>query len=307
MSTNYVSSGDSPVVPFSDDQSDENVRDDELIVDDPQLALTNPVLHKERQEKRRSRAAERERERKEQAAELAALREQAAKSQRELAELRGFVSGNARRQAADSGKDPYEERLDAVYARQKDAYSAYKAELIAAGDKGLPAAREKHYEQVSREIESDKQTIHTERVMASREPVQQQQSARQQWVSKYPEVYNNPRAYQFAEATFRQKHAMMPEGSQVTNEMVEEAMQAARAQFKLGPKPAAASASERSRMSGIPSSGAGGGGGDASGGVQMTKDLRKMATALYSDLPEEEALKKWANGPGRELRKQKLL
>ena len=303
-SGNYLST-DKPVeVPFSDD---ENVRDDELIVDDPQLALTNPVLHKERQEKRRARAGERERERKEQAAELAALKEQASKSQRELAELRGYVAGNARRQAADSGKDPYEERLDAVYARQKEAYTSYKSELIAAGDKGLPAAREKHYEQLSREIESEKQTIHTERVMDSRAPAQRLQTARQKWEDEFPEIYSNPRAKQFAEAHYRQREALLPDGAAPTPEMVREAMAAARAQFKIGPKPAAASASERSRLSGIPSSGTGGGGGGDSGGVQMTKDLRKMATALYSDLSEEEAMKKWANGPGKELRKQKIL
>jgi hypothetical protein len=32
-----------------------------------------------------------------------------------------------------------------------------------------------------------------------------------------------------------------------------------------------------------------------------------MATSLYSDLPEEEAVKKWTNTVGRSLREKKVL
>jgi hypothetical protein len=300
MSDNYVSSNDKPVeVPFSDD---ETVRDDELITDDPSLQLTNPVEYKARQAKKNERVAARERERKEMEKRLAEFEERDRKREAELRELRGFVAGASQSRQAPPGKDPYEERLDAVYARQKEAFETAQAEIKAGTYDKTRAA---HYERVAREVESEKQRINAEMVLSQREPIQTQQQARNQWMNKYPEVYRDQRAYEYAEGLFKQKKAMLEPGQSPTVEMVDEAMQATMATFKLGPRKAA-TASERERMSGIPSSGSGGGT-SAPSGIAMTKDLRKMATALYSDMPEEEAIKKWVNGPGRELKKQKVL
>src|SRR5690606_28736928 len=134
---------------------------------------------------------------------------------------------------------------------------------------------------------------------------QQANVARQRWVEKYPEVYANQRAYQFAAASYERRKALLEPGEEPTAEMVEQAMEEARAQFKLGPK-RAPTASERERLSGIPSSG-GGGASPSGGGVVVTKDFRKMATALYSDLSEDEAVKRWANEVGKSLRQKKIL
>jgi len=294
MAENYLRP-DEVEVPFDDD---ETVRDGELITDPAKLA--DPEEQKARAERRKERAAERERERKEQAKELEELRARDAKRERELAELRGFVAG--RTQDQTPRKDPYTERLDDVYRRQQEAYLAAQAEVKAGT---FNEDRSAHYERIARELETEKGSIHAERVLASHAPQQQVQIARQRWQEKYPEVYGNQRAYQFAAASYERRKALLEPGQEPTAEMVEQSMEEARTQFRLGAK-RPPSASERERLSGLPSSGSGGGS-NSGGGVVVTKDLRKMATALYSDLPEDEAVKKWASTVGKSLREKKVL
>lgn len=285
-------------VPFSDDQSEE-VRDDDSAADD---AKATPAERQERKEARRQRAAERERERKEQAEELRALRESSAKTAQELAELRGYVAAKTSPQASD-GKDEFERRLDAVYDKQREAYNALQAEQTAAAKTGLTPERQRHYEKIARDIEAEKGAIIAERAVAQRAPALEQSQARQAWVQKHPDIYGEPtgKALRFAHATYERRKAM---GEADTHALVDECMEEARVAFKLGGKKPPA-AIDRARLSGIPSSG---GGGDSSGGgVIMTKELRQMATSLYSDLPESEALKKWASTVGKSLRAKKIL
>lgn len=294
MSGDYVSTADAPVeVPFSDDETE---TPEEAIVDSPNAS---PAERESAKEKRKARAAQRERERKEMEGKLRELEERDAKRDRELAELRGFVAGQSRQATAGGGKDPYEARLEAIRQRQSTEWANYQAELKAGT---IDEKRTKYYEQVSHEIETEKANTLVEKALAQRMPAIRQEQAQQVWTQKYPEVYRDPKAFQYAEATFKRRQAL---GDSVTNELVDEIMTETMTQFRLGKK-SAPSASEKARMSGMPSSGSGGGGAP-SGGVQMTKDLRRMATALYSDLPEEEAVKKWANGPGKTLRAQKVL
>ncbi len=299
MGDNYVSTADKGIeVPFSDDE--EKVKDDELIFseDPPTASPAERVTHRKKREDRIKRLLD---EGKTNADKVRELEERDQKRERELAELRGMVAANqnTRREPTD-GKDDYQRRLDAVYERQGNAYAAAQAEIKAGT---FDEKRSRYYEQIARDIEEEKSSIHAERVLARREPAVRQEQAQQVWVQKYPDVYREPRAFQYAKATFERRLAL---GEANTNELVDEVMTEAMTQFRLGPKKAP-SQSDRSRMSGLPSSGAGGGGGSGGSGIPMTKELRKMATALYSDLPEEQALKKWVDGPGKELRKQKVL
>lgn len=294
-------------VPFSDDQSDEAVRDDELIVDDGK----DPAEKARRAESRKQRGQEREAERKRLAEEIKELREARARTERELAELRGFVAAKASPATPADGKDEFDRKLDAVYDRQQEAFTAAQAECQAAGgEHKLPPERRRHYAGIARALESEKAEIIAEKVIAQREPVQQQRSARQVWEQKYPEVYGNPKAFQYAEATWRRRAAV---GDNVTPEVVEEIMEETRATFKLGPK-RAPTQSERASMSGLPSGG-GGGGGSSGSGIQMTKELRQMAVAAYAGEPgpdgkpmsEEQAVKKWVQTVGKDLRGRKVL
>ncbi len=299
MAENYTTTG-AIEVPFSDD---EEVKDEELITDeDRSLKLTNPKAYQDRLEKRRERSRTREKERKEQAEALKVERAEKEELKLRLARLEGAVVATQRAAAPTTpGEDPYEKQLDAVYQKQNDAYLSAQAEIKAGT---FDEKRAKHYEKIAREVDADKARIHVAKAEAARVPVQRQEQAQQVYVQKYPDVYNNPQAYRYAKATFERRIAL---GEQETTELLDEVMTETRTVLKMGGKPKP-SATDRERMSGIPSSGGGGGGTQApTGGIGMTPEFKKMATSLYSELPEKEALRKWVDGPGKELRKQKVI
>lgn len=252
-----------------------------------------------REENRAARGAERERERKEMERKLRELEERDRERAIELSRLKGQLEA---RQPTATGADPYEARLNEIYERQSEAYQAAQAEIAA---KTYTPERAKHYETLARKFESEKMRVHSEAAVAATAPQLRHETAREGWRQKYPDVYNNAQAYQYAEATFRRKQALLRPGEQPTAKMVDEAMEETRAALRLGGR-SAPSRAERDRFSGIPSSGSGGGDGLPSG-IVMTPDLRKMATALHPNLPEKEAVEKWVNSAGKELRKQKVL
>jgi hypothetical protein len=287
-------------VPFSDDESDKDKSKIEDLEEDSPTAT--PEERVTRKQKRQARIQSMLQEGKQSKEELAALRNEQANTRAELAQLRGYVAAQQQQRAPANdvdGKDPYERRLDSIYERQSEAYNAAQAELKAGT---FTAERQAHYERVAREIESAKTAVHTERVVDSRTHAQRAETAQQVWVQKYPDVYNNKQAFQYASATYQRRLAL---GEHATNDMVDEIMNETLTTFRLGKVRSAPSASERSRMSGLPS--AGGGGGGSKSGIVMNPTFKKMATAAYPDLSEAEAERKWVNGPGKRLREKKVL
>lgn len=282
-------------VPFSDDRSD---NDDTAELFGEEKPGEAPEKRKERLQRRQERLQgmiQNGRRVKE-------LEERDAQRERELAELRGRLDQAERMRQqpppSDQG-DPFKARLDAVLKRQKDAYTSAQAETKAGT---FTEERARHYEQVAREIEEEKGTIFAERVLAQRAPVQRAQQAQQAWVNKYPEVYGNQRAYEYAEGSFKRKMALLKPGEVPTNEMVDEVMQETMATFKIGPKPQP-SRSEKERMSGLPASGGNGGGPPS---ITLTPAMRRMAIAAYDHLPEQEAIKAWVAKTGKSLRDKKI-
>lgn len=305
MADNFISTADKlETVPFSDDSED--VRDDELITDDA-LKLTNPVEHKARLERRRERSKERESERKKQADELKELREQSAKRDRELAELRGYVVAQAnqpKQGAADA--DPYQAKLDAIEERRTNVYAAYQAE-IAAGK--MTEARQKHYDKEAREIDDSKVNLMVERQVirarAEDSSLRQQEQERNHYRSKYPEVFRDPRAEAYARAEWHKRTIAL--GKAPTDELYDEVMAETKQHFKLGAKPAP-TANDKSKFTGISASGNGGGGGQRpTGGIPKTKEFMKMAVALNPDMTEDKAFKVWVDTVGRKLREKGAL
>lgn len=283
-------------VPFSDDDSDK--KPEEGLLDDiPATAsVEERITRKRKQEERIKRIVDEGKQNKE---EVERLRGEQAQLQRDLAELRATVHRPA--PPAD-GKDPYERELDAIYEKQQEAYTAAQAEIKAGS---FNADRQKHYEKIARDIETRKSTIAVQRAIAERAESTRAEQAQQVWVQKYPEVYGNQRAYQYAEASFRRRQALMQPGESVTNAMVDEVMNEAMTQFKLGGR-SAPTASQKSRMSGMAASG-NTGGNSGPPGITLTPDLKRMAIAAYSELPEAEAIKKWVNTTGKRLREKKVL
>jgi hypothetical protein len=289
-------------VPFSDDEAE--AKPEELLEEDtPTASIEERQKNKERRQARIARLLS---EGKQSKAEVSQLKSEQAALREELAELRGRVSQATTASAAGvpPGKDRYDLALDEVYEKQTEAYNAAQAEIKAGT---WSPERQRHYEKIARDVETAKSRIHTQRELDARSQSQRAEQAQQIWVQKYPEVYGDPRAYQYAEATFRRKQALLGQGEKVTNELVDEVMNETMTTFKLG-KRQAPSVSEKARLSGMPSTGGGGSGGSSnSGAVTMTPQLRRIAIARYSELPEAEAIKKWANTEGKSLRAKKVL
>ncbi len=288
--------GQSVTVPFSDD---EVVRDDELITEEDK-PTDSFEERKSRKEKRQARLQGIIQQGKKNAEELAAERKSSAELRERLARLEGaVVATQHQRQAPPAdGKDEFERELDDIYQQQQNAYQAAQAEVKAGT---FDAKRQAYYEGIARDIESRKTTVHTRRVIAQTEGARQQNQAQQVWVQKYPEVYKNQRAFQYAQARAQQRVSL---GEDITPQTVDEIMTETMATFKIGPKPAA-SQSERAKLSGMPASGGGGGRGD--GGITLTPALKQMALAAYDHLPEAEAIKAWTNKTGKRLREKKAL
>lgn len=288
-------------VPFSDDDTEK--KPDELLEDDPPTATPQERLT--RAQRRQDRIRQILEEGKAHAEKVKELEERDQKRERELAEMRGALDATRaaiQRPANDNQGDPYQERLNAIYARQAEAYNAAQAEIAA--NKFTPE-RQRHYEGIAQQIETDKMAVHTERAIARDRHERRNEQAQQVWVQKYPEVYNNPRAFKYAQAKYQMRTEGL--GEQSTNALVDEIMQETITQFKLGPK-AAPTANDRARLSGIPAAGGGGGKG-APAGIDFTRDpaLKRIAIAAYPDLPEAEAMKKWTNKTGKKLREKKVL
>ena len=285
----------SVAVPFSDDESE---KPEDLTAEAPATATPEErITRKKKQEERIRRILDEGKQSKE---ELSRLREEQAELKGQLAALQ--ARANQPPPPPSDGKDPYERELDAIYERQQEAYTAAQAEIKAGT---FDEKRQRHYEKIARDIETSKNKVFVRQQIDAERHSQRAEQAQQVWVQKYPEVYRDQRAYQFAEATFRRRQALMAPGENVTNAMVDEVMQEAMTQFKLGGR-AAPTQSERQRMSGIPSSGANGGN-SGPPGIKLTPELRRMAIAAHSELSEEEAVKKWVNTTGKRLREKKVL
>jgi hypothetical protein len=301
MADNYVSTAPDNGVPFSDDDAESPEEEND---DAPGLS---PVERATRKERRTMRIKHKLDEGKQAKEELAREKSEKQALIERVARLEGVVSATQRPAPA---VDPYAARLVAIRERQTREYAQLQAEIKAGT---YTEDRARHYERVSAEIEDDKGTVLAERALAQREPVLQQAAARARWKEKYPEVYNKPEAYTYAEGTRNRRCAL---GEKETVELVDEVMAETMAVFRLGKATKGATQNERARLSGTSSSGGGGGNsGGPSGGIVMNKELRSMALSMYSGetdakgraLTDDEKIKKWVDGPGKQLRKDKVL
>lgn len=282
-------------VPFSDD---ENVKDEELILDEDKPG-ESPEERKTRKQKRQERLQLQLQQGKQAREELEREKAEKQELRERLARLEGAVSAQ-RQPANDGGKDPFEAELDRIYDEQQSAYMAAQAEIQAGK---MTPERTKHYERIARDIDTRRARVNARREIAMTEPIRQQSQAQQQWVNKYPEVYGHERAFAFAQGRYQTRRAL---GEAITNDVVDEIMQEARTQFKLGGKPAP-TVSERARHSGVASSGNSGGGSKEP--ITLTREIRKIAIAAYGGrgVSEADAIKKWTEKTGKRMRAAKLL
>jgi hypothetical protein len=283
------------IVPFSDDESAAASDTEALEEDKPTDSPEERVTRKRRRQERLNRLITEGKQSKE---ELASVKAELERLKGEQAAIQRQVA-TAQRPANDTAQpDPYEKQLDAIYERQAEAYASAQAEVKAGT---FTPDRQKHWERVGRDIESAKTRIHTQRLMDEQAHSRRAEQAQQVWVQKYPDVYQNPKAFQYAQATYQRRKAL---GEVDSNDLVDDIMRETMTQFRLGAKPAP-SATERSRMSGVPAAGSGGSSKPA--GIVMNPAFERMAKAAYPELSDADAIKKWAQGTGKRLREKKVI
>lgn len=240
--------------------------------------------------------------------ELKTLREKDAARDRELAELRGMVQGAMHR---TSGRDATDEEddddaeLDGALADIQRRHTAAYQSLRAKGAQATQADKDE-YERAVRGFEREKIKLSAQ-VQAKvnqqqSQQVVQQQVIREQLQRDHGDVYAaGPRALAYSRGEFQKLIALGHPDNAAT---VAKAMDATRSAFGINGRQPEPTKNQRDRFAGPPRGGSGGAGGSAPTSIKMTKELRRMADAMYPEEPDEQKrYKKWANGPGREFLK----
>lgn len=193
------------------------------------------------------------------------------------------------------------QELEKVYEDQKTLYAAFEA----AQQRGqMSDAEAREWERKARELEARKYAA-----IARTNGMGQQVNAQQ--IAAYVEVehlktelsdiLSNPAAKAWGEGRAYQiaSERGMPQTKAAYLAIIREAAEETRQRFGLGQRqrrPAPDTAT-KSRFSGVPARSNGAGGETVR--VSIGRDQRRMAAARYPELSEEEAVKKWANGPGK--------
>jgi hypothetical protein len=192
------------------------------------------------------------------------------------------------------------QEIQALWGEQKRMYKAFEA----LRDSGrLTETEMKEWEDWTQDFERRK----TAALMRANGVGQQQASPQQiaqmaeysRIRNQYSDIYGHPQALAWGEGALRQRIAL--NGGQLTYELLDEVAQETRQRFGLSnghrrhaPPPDAAT---RARFSAVPARS--NGAGDGTVRVVIGRDQRRIAQARYPDLSEDDAVKKWARGPGR--------
>lgn len=229
-------------------------------------------------------------------------REREANQQAESERLRLILS-ETRRQPETPQKDPLEENIRYSTIAQRAIVAEWEAlpEETRKNPEKVAEWREKLAEEVQRTEDFKYQLRRNqERAQEERNQRSQPQTPPQQTAfilhmrGKYPDVYADQKAVQFAQAKWLEAGA---EGKRQDPALFEKCLQDA--QVKILGKPAQRAtsggkpnANERARFTGT-SRGAGEGGSSSGGAPSVTKDEAKIAVAMYPSLPRPKAIAKW--------------
>jgi len=236
-----------------------------------------------RREKRANRQTARER---------AAAAEAEAKVLRE--QLDRVRTPERQQQGPQSAVVDVDRKIRATYAELERLESEYVA---AQQNKTLTPEREREMRDRAQELEIQKMELAAERREVQTAPQRRQKELWEQLARDNADVYDNPRARQYAQGRAVQLIAM---GEKDSKELHDRVMAEAR-QVVLGVKPRP-DAIDRQRATGL-SAGPRVAPSTQRSTISMPKGSHyyKMAVALYPDLEPNQACQKWAQGPGKRL------
>ncbi len=223
-------------------------------------------------------------------------RDRANRLEAELAVARSQSQQQIHRPAAPMD-DPLEKELDDTYNQRKQVFSAWEAKRAQGSmtqqdsDDYMNQARK--LERKERDLEGD---IRDRKRNASRDP---NELIRAQIQARHMDVYGDNKAVNWAEGLYQQKIA---EGDKDSMELLDDCMDKARMQFRIGKKGRAgheSSKRDQQRFAGPPR-GAGAAAGPPTRTIKMTHDMRRMADEYGRHIKDQgERMQHWVNGPGR--------
>jgi hypothetical protein len=248
---------------------------------------------------------------------MRAAEERAARldSERTEALARAAAAEQVARQAAEWSqrqaqpqKDPWEQAIENEVISKRSAIRA-EMENLRNANTYTPQEQQRLANEWQRtevrqtEILMGKQLYYRDMQQRQQAPQQQQAAAEaaltQQIRMRYPDIVNNPKAYAYMEATFlRSVNAEQKPNDWNT---ADHAAQEARRAFRLGAPPPP-DAATKARYSGIGGGANGHVNGNGGGGkIEMLPKFKKMARALYPDMPAHKAEEKWAKTAGKKI------
>lgn len=228
-----------------------------------------------RQQKRRERGKLR--------AELDELRQQREQDrqeyQRRLDEAYRLVQQTSQRQhPTQQQTDPEDAELEQVQQQNTLLLQAWQAL------KEPTEAQRTDFMRRAQELRNRETAVHVRKQLRSVVPSQEQQQmhAQQQFINaRYPDVMSNDRARAWVDAEYRKR---VVEGKPHHVDTLDEVMNDARRQWKIGPRQADASLTRK--LQGMPSSG-GGGGARSKSTVTLSPLEQRMADRMYPMIKDD--------------------
>lgn len=241
-------------------------------------------------------------------AELAAANELIANQAREMAEVRGYLTGQAQSQAMHQ-QAPQQDPLRAAHAKTFEREEALSDEIraLAASDPERARARTPEFRQRIQEIALERSALEYQINQRAAAPYQQQaqeQEFMRRLAQANPDVFGDQGRLAYATGQYFMLKALgKPENLDTINEALEATRVHYRLPVKSGTNPAAPrpTPEQARRYGGVPS----GGGAQRSGAavsqredgkrvVRFTPAMRRMAQELYTDLPPQKAMERYA-------------
>jgi len=227
-------------------------------------------------------------------------RERAAAAEAEAKVLRELIQQRPAERPTQQVPDTadVDRRIRATYAELERLENDY---IAAQTNKTLTPAMEREMREKAQELEIRKLELAAERREVREAPNRRQRDLADSLARDNADVYQNPRALQYAAGRVNQLIAM---GEKDSKELHDKVMAETR-QVVLGIKPKP-DAIDRQRATGM-SAGPRALPTTTRSTISMPKGSHyyRMATALYPDLEPAQACQKWAQGPGKRLLQSK--
>lgn len=212
----------------------------------------------------------------------------------DLAEVRSRLAGVNSPPQPGPAADAWKAQEDAITEQERALGIQWEAHKAA---RRLTPELAKEFDQKSRVLHQERTNIAAQRAMSNMLPQFLAASQEQRYREEYSDVRGNANANRWARGHYDQ---LIAQGAPESPETVRQAMNAARAQFRLAGARSAPTEQDRQQLTGYSSNGRRNMD-PKSNVVKMGKAEKIMAMAMYGDRvngDEKKAYAQWAKGPG---------